>query len=455
MATIVEQAANGQRKAMEQLYAQNKQKVFYLAEKLLLNEEQATAATAWVFKNIWGSLASSKIESEDDFTNLAVRRTVDFCKRTVSKKNEKAFRLPNGRNFSVMGPAKTNAPVTNDDFVLRELPDLQRFILVLHTVGNMPDEQTAKVFKFDLKSIQMALTAEEINVERIIQAGQMNRTYYEIVTALIKNETNAEVPASVDEQVAAAIDSIAKPIEKKQRKKLTMIASIAVAVCLVLIIGIVMTSQSKDSTTTGDEDLTLTASDTDSESDLNTDTDVDQNTDNDSISSDLDAELTYYADITIEDYGTITVQLDQEAAPITVANFVDLAESGFYDGLTFHRIIDGFMMQGGDPNGDGTGGSENTITGEFTNNGYENDLSHTRGAISMARSSDNDSASSQFFIVHEDSTYLDGDYAVFGYVTDGMDIVDAICESAEPIDNNGTISAEDQPIITSITIWTE
>lgn len=169
----------------------------------------------------------------------------------------------------------------------------------------------------------------------------------------------------------------------------------------------------------------------------------------------LEEDVTYTARIDVKDYGTITVELDQEAAPITCANFVELANSGFYNGLTFHRIIEGFMMQGGDPNGDGTGGSDNNIVGEFTNNGYENNLSHTRGAISMARSSDYNSASSQFFIVQEDSTNLDGDYAVFGYVTDGMDVVDAICEAAQPTDDNGTISAEDQPVITSITILTD
>lgn len=148
--------------------------------------------------------------------------------------------------------------------------------------------------------------------------------------------------------------------------------------------------------------------------------------------------------------------MDQISAPITSANFVSLAESGFYDGLTFHRIIEGFMMQGGDPNGDGTGGSDENIVGEFTANGYTNTLSHTRGAISMARSSDYDSASSQFFIVHEDSSAsLDGQYAVFGYVTEGMDVVDAVCEATEPTDGNGTIDAEDQPVITSVTIRTE
>ena len=161
---------------------------------------------------------------------------------------------------------------------------------------------------------------------------------------------------------------------------------------------------------------------------------------------------THRVEITIKDMGTIKVELDGDAAPITVQNFLDLAGSGFYDGLTFHRIINGFMMQGGDPNGDGTGGSEQTIKGEFAENGIENNLSHTRGAISMARAQNMDSASSQFFIVHQDSTYLDGQYACFGYVTEGMDIVDQICEEAQPTDENGSIASDAQPVIESIVI---
>ena len=159
---------------------------------------------------------------------------------------------------------------------------------------------------------------------------------------------------------------------------------------------------------------------------------------------------THHAEIDIQDYGTVTVELDGDAAPITVQNFMDLANAGFYNGLTFHRIIAGFMMQGGDPNGNGTGGSENTIKGEFSANGVENPLSHTRGAISMARAQDMDSASSQFFICHADSTFLDGQYACFGYVTDGMDVVDAVCEAAQPTDDNGTIPADQQPVITEV-----
>ena len=160
----------------------------------------------------------------------------------------------------------------------------------------------------------------------------------------------------------------------------------------------------------------------------------------------------HHIEINVKDYGTISVELDGDSAPITVANFMDLAEQGFYDGLTFHRIISGFMIQGGDPSGTGLGGSDTTIKGEFSSNGVENPLSHTRGAISMARSQDKDSASSQFFIVHQDSPHLDGDYAVFGYVTDGMDVVDKICEDTKVTDRNGTVAKENQPVIESVEV---
>lgn len=160
----------------------------------------------------------------------------------------------------------------------------------------------------------------------------------------------------------------------------------------------------------------------------------------------------HHVEIEIENYGTIAVELDGNTAPISVENFCTLAKEGFYDGLTFHRIISGFMIQGGDPNGDGTGGSAHTIKGEFADNGVENNISHLRGTISMARSSEYDSASSQFFIVHEDSTFLDGQYAAFGHVTEGMDIVDAICQDVQAEDSNGTVAWWNQPVITEIRV---
>lgn len=160
----------------------------------------------------------------------------------------------------------------------------------------------------------------------------------------------------------------------------------------------------------------------------------------------------HHATIVIKDYGTIKLELDADTAPITVANFAKLVNEGFYDGLTFHRIIDGFMIQGGDPLGNGTGGSEENIKGEFSINGVKNNISHERGVISMARSSSYNSASSQFFIVHEDSTFLDGQYAGFGKVTEGIEVVDKICESTKVEDNNGTVLKANQPIIEKITM---
>lgn len=186
----------------------------------------------------------------------------------------------------------------------------------------------------------------------------------------------------------------------------------------------------------------------------------------------------HHAVITVENYGDIKLELDGDTAPITVENFVKLAKSGFYDGLTFHRIISGFMIQGGDPLGNGTGGSDETIKGEFSLNGVENGITHNRGVISMARSGSAyeqylaygynmsdlpeeaqadieralNSASSQFFIMHKDTPSLDGSYAAFGHVTEGMEIVDKIAENTTVTDDNGTVLKENQPIIKSIVI---
>ncbi len=160
----------------------------------------------------------------------------------------------------------------------------------------------------------------------------------------------------------------------------------------------------------------------------------------------------HHAEIVIKDFGTVKLELDGDTAPITVQNFMDLANAGFYDGLTFHRIMDGFMIQGGDPNGNGTGGSDHNIKGEFAANGVNNPISHKKGVISMARAQDFDSASSQFFIVQADSEFLDGQYAAFGNVTEGMEFVDIIAKEAKPIDDNGTIPADEQPVIETIRI---
>jgi len=155
--------------------------------------------------------------------------------------------------------------------------------------------------------------------------------------------------------------------------------------------------------------------------------------------------------IDIEGYGQIIAELYPEYAPITVHNFIELLEDGFYDGLTFHRIIDGFMMQGGCPYGTGFGGSGRNIVGEFASNEIENPLHHDRGVLSMARGGhDFNSASSQFFIMHANVRGLDRDYAAFGRVIYGIEVVDSVMESVTPLDHNGTIDSNEQPVIREI-----
>ena len=159
---------------------------------------------------------------------------------------------------------------------------------------------------------------------------------------------------------------------------------------------------------------------------------------------------THTAIMTVKDFGEVKLELYGDIAPVTVANFVRLINEGFYDGLTFHRAIEGYMLQGGDPNGDGTGNTAPRIYGEFKNNGFKNTLSHTKGVLSMARSRDYNSASCQFFIMVGDETRLDGDYAAFGKVIEGMDIIESVMASIKTNDSDGLISPEKQPIIEKI-----
>lgn len=162
------------------------------------------------------------------------------------------------------------------------------------------------------------------------------------------------------------------------------------------------------------------------------------------------AVVTHYVTIEIENYGTLKGELYGKSAPVTVQNFVDLAQSGFYEGLTFHRIIAGFMMQGGA--GNSASAPVGKIKGEFASNGFENNLLHLEGVLSMARTNDMNSATSQFFIIHKASPHLDGDYAAFGRITEGLEIVDKICTEAVPTNGNGAIADEQQPVIKSVTV---
>lgn len=159
---------------------------------------------------------------------------------------------------------------------------------------------------------------------------------------------------------------------------------------------------------------------------------------------------THTAVMTIKDFGEVKIELYGDIAPVTVANFVKLIKKGFYDGLTFHRVIQDYMIQGGDPNGDGSGNSATRIYGEFKNNGFENSLKHEKGVVSMARSRDYNSASCQFFIMLGDESRLNGDYATFGKVVEGMDIIEAVADSIKSTGSNGEITEDKQPIIEKI-----
>lgn len=223
-------------------------------------------------------------------------------------------------------------------------------------------------------------------------------------------------------------------------EKKFIIIGIIVVLVLALIIGVVaVTSNNKENAKGNVQNVT--------ENKQNNNQENDNKEENNMYSTGK-----HHAEMIVKDYGTIELELDADIAPITVANFAKLVNEGFYNGLTFHRIISGFMIQGGDPLGNGTGGSKDNIKGEFLANGVNNTISHKRGVISMARSSAYNSASSQFFIVHENSTFLDGQYAGFGYVTSGMEIVDKICEDISVEDNNGTVLKENQPVIEKISM---
>lgn len=446
MSTSIYKALKGNRKAMTSLYEQNSKRAFYLAECLLCDEGQAAGAVSSVFKKIWDGIAPAGVQTEADFTNLVVLRVAEHCKRVVTKRDNGAFRMPKNKDVIVAVPEDGKKNYANAaECATSRLPELQRFVLALRAVGGMNTAQIADVLKLDIKDVEAVINAEGENLKTVMNG--MGWTPARAVEEIEEGTQSAVVPAKTSKQVAADIDAIAAPAEKK-RNVITVAAVIAVILCAALIV--VFVTRGGDDTT--DTDFTSGTSDSDTDSTIG----GEDTSDTDDAPAALDPSLVYYADIAIEDYGNITIKLDQENAPITAANFVSLAQSGFYDGLTFHRIMEGFMMQGGCPEGTGYGNSGKTIVGEFSVNGYDNKLSHTRGTVSMARSGASyDSGSCQFFIVHEDSTFLDGQYAAFGVVTEGMDVVDNVCESAEPTDSNGTIPASAQPKITSITIRTE
>lgn len=451
MQSIMKSAAKGSVSAMMGLYEQNRSDVWFLCDSLMRDESEASRASVNAFKRAFVDVTNGVLESEEEFTRFTLRRAVAECKLTVLWKNKKAFKTPSGYNYTpVFDPNKLIANQDWSETVLAALPELHRFVCLSASIAGLSPDEIAKTMEISEKVVEKVLETEGTNIDRVCllsPSGPTEKhTAEEFHRCLARRAKETMIPGDVDERIEKLIREICGPLQK--RKLGTFIgAGVICAAVVVFLAAVILPTALRKTPDFSDEPPASGEESGVEDSDTTVD---DEAQDGDSGAQAVHAD--YYAAIDIADYGTVTVALDAGAAPKTVENFVTLAQSGFYDGLTFHRIIDGFMMQGGDPEGNGTGGAESTITGEFSVNGFDNPLSHTRGAISMARSDDYNSASSQFFIVQEDSTYLDGQYAVFGYVTEGMDIVDAICSSAQPTDSNGTIPSDQQPVITSITV---
>ena len=429
MSQIIVKASSYYGKAMAELFEKNKQKAYYLASWLLEDTNKAQAVTVEAFKSVFRDLASSSIKTEKEFTNFVMLKVGEYCRAVILKKDSKALRIPEERNFLITGEIYPKSGKTTDiQRVIAQFNPLQRFIFVMRNISGCEKEVTAAFLKLDKKTFEKAVEQEKINIENILAAlNKSSISYDELVNDFIRQEKLTPVPLKLSDSVEDSINELCRPYESQRQKKAAVITVAVAAVCAVVVAVVMMFVSDFFSKEDGGKKV-------------------------DFVDSVEDITAEYYADIDIENYGTIKVALDSDAAPKTVENFVKLANDGFYDGLTFHRIIDDFMMQGGDPDANGTGGSGVDIVGEFAANGYDNYISHTRGAISMARSEEYNSASSQFFIVQSDSTHLDGEYAAFGYVTEGMDIVDKVCTDAKPIDGNGTIARADQPVITSVKI---
>lgn len=443
MASVISRAATGQRNALWSLYDHSKKSVYYLALQLLQDDEQARQATAQVFHMQWARLVSGEISVKDDkaWDALMLESIIAECKKRITRHDSKAFRIPTDRRFLAdASPADSGDALA---VIFGRFSDLQRFVLVLHTVTAMSEDELAAAVKLDRRTLQVALADERENIARL------GFSYDAVCRQLTDGAAAVRIPAELDDAAAGSIHTLSAKYEKEHRRKTLTVVGCVLACCVVLCAlsaALIwqLTSDGPYTSTSGDGGTTTTTTAVSDEA-------VDKALANKGTVTTVETP-THYATIDIAQYGTVKVALDGNTAPETVENFVSLAESGFYDGLTFHRIVEDFMMQGGDPNGNGSGGSDENVVGEFAQNGFDNPLSHVRGAISMARSSVYDSGSSQFFIVHEDATYLDGEYAAFGYVVEGMEVVDAVCEAAEPTDGNGTISADAQPVINSITI---
>lgn len=439
---LIAKAALGDKKSLDFICEKYGKYVYFFCTTVISDNKKAENAFKKSFKAIFSTI--SKNPNTDNLDEIVKSETAKVCKSAIFDENNHENGAAKMQPFGDKDKISSASAITAEQknlFVnaLKSINANQRIVVLLNLLCDYNTKKIADILKISEDKVQNSLEYGRENIKKQLRTSDSKFTKRDIIflmtaSANIVKEAaaQAKIPDLIDSFLDELVLSLAKPQKSDKKKAWIVISAVAVFLVAVIVVFVITSNKSNGSAgATNDSASASNVSATIGES---------------------QAKGTHHAEIDIKDYGVIKVELNGDVAPITVANFINLANSHFYDGLTFHRIIDGFMMQGGDPLGNGTGGSENTIKGEFSQNGVENNLSHTRGAISMARSTDMDSASSQFFIVQSDSTYLDGQYACFGYVTDGMDIVDEICKNAVTTDSNGSVSAENQPVINSITI---
>lgn len=457
---LLKLASKGDKKALQQLYHQYAKTSYYLCCYFLKSEQAAAEATVTVFSQVFAATVGQPVLNEQLFKALVLGKTVEVTKANIQKNAPTAFRdaeksAVDGSYQAVKNAADPTAEEKQNLIkALRSLQNRQCYTLTMLTCFGLQKHQLAQYMKLDSDKIDASLARAKESFRKTLQLPENSRRELEdqlraVKAAMQEQAAAATVPPQVEKSVLAEAQKIAKFVTAKFLKHLAVAAAGVIVAAGLVFGGIALFKNSNneanaDITSSGESQNTQGSSENQSTQSVNAT--------KQSSTTEPEFKATKHAQIEIKNYGTISLELYGEEAPITVNNFVKLANEGFYNGLTFHRIISGFMIQGGDPNGDGTGGSTENIKGEFSQNGVQNRILHTRGTISMARSSENDSASSQFFIMQQDATHLDGAYAAFGRVTSGLEIVDKICENTPVTDSNGTVTAENQPVITSVKI---
>ncbi len=449
MSEFVLSAAKGGKKAMRALLSANVAEVYALSLLLLKDEKQAAEVTVKAINGAWSQIIVKDVKTDKGFSRFVKCEAARLAAEIIFGKDIKNFkiaRVDGGKPIEVCSEGftgDTELELARLESALDEIDPRERFVYLLKTAGDLGLVFAGNVI------VQREAVARYYYEKALESLKSKEAVTLSTAASVYKNYINTvKVPETVTAECEKAIKERAV-FELPSKKAMSAIASVVIALLLSVTAFVILKSQFDKAAEKGKAEGSYTTT-TDTADKSGNEAAVKKYTGY--VPPEIDATKSYTAEIKIKNYGSVTVELAPDEAPMTVANFVDLANKGFYNGLTFHRIIDGFMMQGGDPKGNGTGGSDNNIFGEFASNGFVNNLKHEKGVISMARSGDPNSASSQFFIMQDTAEHLDGDYAAFGKVTAGQDIVDKICKDAKPTDGNGTIPAANQPIIESVTV---